>query len=184
MGFQRKGDNFYISFYSWKQERQKEIQDQLGNVKYAKELKIVEDPIKWEIPHNFKTKPKRRKTDSSLKAKARLTIEPPSIATASAIQHPAAFTFEATKSLESQQYIAKKTAHEDSTRNLARILNKVRTRFAREEKPASQTKYFCQNCRQELCRDCFVHACISHDVEWMGNKQFRCVSPFHLDDRS
>merc|ERR1712110_1312433 len=46
-GFQRKRDNFYISYYHWKNH----MKDHLTEVKYA-----VEDSLKWDLPQHFKTR--------------------------------------------------------------------------------------------------------------------------------
>ena len=42
-------------------------------------------------------------------------------------------------------------------------------------------KYFCLSCSTELCKDCFSSACITHEVLWVGNRLFRCSSPYHVE---
>ena len=44
-------------------------------------------------------------------------------------------------------------------------------------------KYHCESCHTDVCRECFMRKCLSHDVNWVGNKQFRCVSPFHVHQK-
>jgi len=41
-------------------------------------------------------------------------------------------------------------------------------------------KYFCVSCTTDLCKDCFSSACITHNVLWVGNRFFRCSSPYHV----
>ena len=181
MGFQRKGDNFYISFYSWKKDKEKELQEQLGDLKHAKDQKLCEETKKWEIPQNFKTK--RRKSDTTVRVKAVPKITKSSNLTAlcSAVQN-IAFTYETEDSLDTSPQIPKYIFHSDTKLESVKV-NRVRTKFAKEQRNASP-KYFCKQCRQDVCKDCFQHTCISHHVEWMGNKHFRCVSPFHLNEET
>ena len=44
-------------------------------------------------------------------------------------------------------------------------------------------KYFCLSCTTDLCKDCFNSACISHNVLWVGNRLFRCSSPYHVENQ-
>ena len=39
--------------------------------------------------------------------------------------------------------------------------------------------YFCISCNQDLCKTCFTSNCISHNVVWIGNISFECVSLYH-----
>ena len=42
-------------------------------------------------------------------------------------------------------------------------------------------KYFCVSCITDLCKDCLSSVCITHEVLWMGNRLFRCSSPYHVN---
>jgi len=45
---------------------------------------------------------------------------------------------------------------------------------------AKNSKYFCKHCTADICNVCFKLNCISHDVQYMGVKWFRCRSPNKL----
>jgi hypothetical protein len=47
-------------------------------------------------------------------------------------------------------------------------------------RPARHPQYFCRSCAVDICRGCLQGtACISHNVQWIGNQTFSCASPHH-----
>merc|ERR1711884_543202 len=50
-GFQRKKDNFYISYYHWKNH----LKEQAAEIKYAVEENFKQD-LKWDLPQHFRSK--------------------------------------------------------------------------------------------------------------------------------
>jgi len=50
---------------------------------------------------------------------------------------------------------------------------------AREVGPPKQTKYFCRQCKVDICNACFSTVCSGHTVQWIGSACFHCASPSH-----
>ena len=42
-------------------------------------------------------------------------------------------------------------------------------------------KYYCVSCITDLCKDCLSTVCMTHEVLWLGNRLFRCSSPYHVN---
>ena len=149
------------------------ILDQLNEIQHATEelLNATEELLKWDLPQHFKTKTKKTDTYQKLIVKrSSLTFE--------AVEQYFAFISEQCHNLPAATK-ADKTIHPDDLIPFQQIkVTKVRVKEATVQRTPSP-KYFCHHCRADVCKDCFKAACISHDVAWMGNKHFRCVSPFH-----
>ena len=45
--------------------------------------------------------------------------------------------------------------------------------------PPKQTRYFCRNCKADICNACFSTVCSAHNVQFLGAAYFHCKSPFH-----
>lgn len=158
--------------------------DHLSEVKYA-----VEDSLKWDLPQHFKTR--TQKSDYS-----HLRVKRSSL-TLFAIEEFTAFISEQVDSLPGLEIAKRRTYRgEDLDYPEAVKVTKPRIREAKAPRTPSP-KYFCQNCKADLCRDCFkvnaealfpallYHlittqtACFSHNVQWMGNKSFQCTISIH-----
>ena len=44
-------------------------------------------------------------------------------------------------------------------------------------------KYYCVSCITDLCKDCLSTVCMTHEVLWLGNRLFRCSSPYHVNKK-
>ena len=119
-----------------------ECSDHLTEVKYA-----VEDSLKWDLPQHFKTR--TQKSDYS-----HLRVKRSSL-TLFAIEEFTAFISEQVDSLPGSE-IAKRRNYrgEDLECPEAIKVTKPRIREAKAARTPSP-KYFCQNCKADLCRDCF-----------------------------
>jgi len=53
----------------------------------------------------------------------------------------------------------------------------------RRTEPAKQTKYFCRQCRVDVCNVCLTRtACAGHNVQFLGQATFACQSAAHVID--
>jgi hypothetical protein len=58
--------------------------------------------------------------------------------------------------------------------------DRVREEFQeRAVGPPKQTRYFCKNCKADICNACFSSVCSAHNVQFLGAGYFHCKSPFH-----
>ena len=160
-------------------------------MKYA-----TEDSLKWDLPQHFKTRTQKRDYSRLLVKRSSMTHF--------AIEEFTAFISEQVDLLPGSEIATRRNYRgEDLEGPEAIRVFKPRTREGKTPRTLSP-KYFCQNCKADLCRDCFkvcikpyiyftnlqftFHndwndspqtACFSHDVEWMGNKYFQCTISIH-----
>ena len=114
----------------------------MTEVKYA-----VEDSLKWDLPQHFKTR--TQKSDYS-----RLHVKRSSM-TLFAIEEFDAFISEQVEFLPGPDNGKRRTYRgEDLEAPEAIQVTKPRIREAKAPRTPSP-KYFCQNCKADLCRDCF-----------------------------
>ena len=138
----------------------------MNDVKHAKEELLD----KWELPQHFRTRGKKNQNYFKLTEKR-------SSLTFFAVESYNAFISEQVDLQPCLTSSASCRVHQSSLYHPDCIkITKVKVKEAKIERTPSP-KYHCRHCKSDVCQDCFKHACISHDVQWMGNKHFRCVSP-------
>ena len=142
--------------------------DQLNEIKHAKEELLD----KWELPQHFKTRGKRNENYFNLNVKR-------SSLTFFAVESYTAFISEQADLMPSVTSSARCRVHDSPLVRPDDIkVTQIKVKEAKVDRTPSP-KYHCRHCKFDVCRDCLKDACISHDVQWMGNKHFRCVSPHH-----
>ncbi|XP_023346508.1 uncharacterized protein LOC111715423 isoform X2 [Eurytemora carolleeae] len=50
---------------------------------------------------------------------------------------------------------------------------------ARNCKPIKQTKFYCKQCKTDICNACFTSFCAGHNVQWIGQATFLCQARLH-----
>ena len=111
-------------------------------MKYA-----TEDSLKWDLPQHFKTRTQKRDYSRLLVKRSSMTHF--------AIEEFTAFISEQVDLLPGSENATRRTYRgEDLEGPEAIRVFKPRTREGKTPRTLSP-KYFCQNCKADLCRDCF-----------------------------
>ena len=116
--------------------------DHLTDVKYA-----VEESLKWDLPQHFKTRSRKTSYSHLLVKRSSLTNF--------AIEEFAAFISEQVELIPGPENAKRRTYRGEDLEGPEVIkVTKTRIREAKAKRTPSP-KYFCQNCKADLCRDCF-----------------------------
>ena len=152
------------------------LSEQAAEIKYAVEENFKQD-LKWDLPQHFRSKVSK---SNSSQPRHRVRPRAASLTCSCAVEQFSAFISEQAASLPGPQVAARRLHRRSSSLQTPDSVSVARVRV-KEAKVARtpSPKYFCKSCRASLCGDCFKAACISHDVQWRGNKYFRCTISLH-----